>query len=371
MFSFFRRKSRYSDRRRKVFADFRPVEALEDRCLLSGGVLDLTFGNGGIVTTTVGGFSHAYAVATYANQGTANDGKVVAVGLAEPATGNTQTNYMAIARYNLDGTLDRTFGGSGTVITSLVGKALGVQIQRDGKVLAGGYSMAGSSDDFTVVRYNADGTLDSSFGSKGKAITGISTGSGDLGEAMVLQADGKIVVAGITNPRNTSYEDLALVRYTVNGTLDTSFGTGGKVTMRFASPLQAQIEPRTVNLALDPTSGRLLAAAQTTGGAVVVRFNTNGTRDTTFGGGTGVVTIGAITDPALVVQADDRIVLAGTVTNTQTGEDVCLERLNPDGTRDAIFGSGGVVVTAAPTGDEARAVTLQSDGQIVVVGGEY
>src|SRR5262249_59198026 len=164
-----------------------------------------------------------------------------------PVTGNTQTMYMALARYNLDGTLDRTFGGSGTVITNLVGKALAVQIQPDGKVLAGGFS----NGDFAVVRYNADGTPDSSFGSKGKVVTTITTGSTDLGEAMVLQADGKIVVAGMTNPKNTSFEDLAMARYNANGTLDMSFGARGIVTIRFANPLQAQIEPRTVNLALD------------------------------------------------------------------------------------------------------------------------
>src|SRR5262249_23564340 len=154
------------------------------------------------------------------------------------------------------------------------GKALAVQIQADGKVLAGGYS----NGDFAVVRYNPDGTLDTSFGSKGKAVTTITTGSTDLGEAMVLQADGKIVVAGITNPKNTSFEDLALVRYNANGTLDASFASGGKVTMRFANSLHAYIEPRTVNLALDPTTGKLVATAQTTGAAVVVRLNTNGTR---------------------------------------------------------------------------------------------
>jgi uncharacterized delta-60 repeat protein len=368
MWFLFSRKLCSTAGERSCRSSFRPrLEALEDRCLPSGGVLDPTFGSGGTVTTTVGGYSQAYAVATYPSQETANNGKVVVVGLAEPATGNTQTNYMAIARYNLDGTLDRTFGASGTVITNLVGKALAVQIQPDGKVLAGGYS----NGDFAVVRYNPDGTLDNSFGSKGKAITTITTGSTDLGEAMVRQSDGKIVVAGVTNPRNTRFEDLALVRFNANGTLDTSFGNGGIVTVRFANPLQAQIEPRTVNLALDSTTGKLAAAAMTTGGAVVVRFNPSGTLDTTFGGGSGFVSISGTTYPSVVVQRDDRIVLAGTITNPQTGEDVCLDRLNPDGTLDATFGSGGVVVTAAPAGDEARAVTLQPDGRIVVSGGEY
>src|SRR5262249_20103687 len=86
------------------------LEALEDRCLLSGGVLDPTFGSGGTVTTTVGAYSEAFAVATYASQRTANDGKFVAVGFAETGSPRTQTNNVAIARYKLDGTLDHTFG---------------------------------------------------------------------------------------------------------------------------------------------------------------------------------------------------------------------------------------------------------------------
>src|SRR3954447_24374643 len=100
------------------------VEALEDRCLLSGGVLDPTFGSGGVVTTTVGTYSRAFAVATYANGGTSNDGKIVAAGDAFPSG----SAYFALARYHpLDGALDRTFGGTGAVLAT-PGRALAVQV---------------------------------------------------------------------------------------------------------------------------------------------------------------------------------------------------------------------------------------------------
>ena len=322
------------------------LEVLEDRRLLSGGVLDPRFGSGGGVTTTVGTDSRAYAVATYPNEGTANDGKVVAAGDAHPpSTGKSLPPLdMAVARYNLDGTLDRTFGGTGKVLTGQ-GRAMAVQVQPDGKVVAAGYTYTSTSESFEVVRYNTDGTLDASFGSNGQVITAFGRGSNDTGEAMVLQADGKIVVAGETNPTKTAYEDLALVRYNANGTLDTSFGSGGKVTTRFASPLQPSFDPRNVNLALDPNtspldpnSGKLVVVAQlqSQAGAVVVRYNTNGTLDTAFGTShAGYVNLGNLTYPALAVQSDDRIVVAGTVSSLQTGSnDVGVDRFNPDGTLD-------------------------------------
>jgi uncharacterized delta-60 repeat protein len=305
--------------------------------------------------------------------GTANDGKIVAAGDAYSSTGRTSTEYMAVVRYNLDGTLDRSFAGSGEVMTML-GRALAVQVQPDGKVVAAG----NSGDHFAVARYNANGTLDTSFGSNGEVITAISKNSIDLIEAMVLQADGKIIVAGETNPSKTSNWDLALVRYNANGTLDGSFGTGGKVTTHFATPLDSHWNPRNVALAvdpnttlLDPYSGKLVIGAELTqAGAVVVRYNTNGTLDAGFGSNhTGYVNLGTpLSHPMVAVQANDAIVVAGTVNDVLTGSDFGLNRLNPDGTLDASFGSGGVVVTSPPNGDYAGAVTIQADGNIVVVG---
>jgi uncharacterized delta-60 repeat protein len=352
---------------------FRPrLEALEDRCLLSGGVLDPTFGSGGLVTTAIGSFARSYAVATYPNEGTANDGKIVAVGDAF-AGRKSQTEYMAVVRYNLDGTLDRTFGGSGEVMT-ILGRALAVQVQPDGKIVAAG----NSGGHFAVVRYNPDGTLDASFGSNGEVITTITKNSEDIGEAMVLQADGKIVVAGETNPMNTTYEDLALVRYNANGALDATFGTGGKVTTRFAAPLESGSNPPKVKMAIDPNtspldsnSGKIIVVVVTqTAGGEVVRYNTNGILDTGFGTSQGYVNLGNLYQPAVAVQADDRIVLAGIATDATTGlSDIGLDRLNADGTLDTSFGSGGVVATSSsPNQDYARSVTIQADGKIVVAG---
>jgi uncharacterized delta-60 repeat protein len=232
---------------------FRPrLEGMDDRSLPSGGLLDPTFGTGGLVTTAIGSSSGAMAVATYPSAGTANDGKIVAVGYGHPATGKVGDEDMAIARYNLNGTPDPTFGGNGVVL-SVPGRAMAVVVQPDGKALAAGTA----GGDFIVVRYNANGTPDTSFGSQGQVITTIGRNSNDTGEAMVLQPDGRIVVAGVTNPQNTTYQDLALVRYNANGTLDNSYGTGGKVTTRFAAPVRLAGFSDRVNLAIDPNTSAL------------------------------------------------------------------------------------------------------------------
>jgi uncharacterized delta-60 repeat protein len=355
---------------------FRPcLEALEDRCLLSGGVLDPTFGTAGIVTTPVGSqnFSVANAVAIYPNTGTANDGKVVAAGYAETSLrrvgGTTQANYdFAVARYNLDGSLDRSFGGNGIVTTDLgtfQDEAEDVLVQPDGKVVAAGWT---ANNQFAVVRYDSDGSLDKSFGRNGEVFTSISGGSLDRAFTMALQPDGKIVVAGLTEPRNTHNEDLALVRYNADGTLDGTFGAGGIVTQHFAT----QVNPA-MDLAIDagsssqdPDAGKIVVAAQLNVGPVeVVRYNTNGSLDSSFGSGDVSLNGMGIATAAVAIQSDDRIVVAAT-SNGVTTSQVGLARLNQDGTPDATFGSGGFVLT--PPSSTIDSVTLQPNGQIVVAG---
>jgi uncharacterized delta-60 repeat protein len=343
------------------------LEALEDRCLLSGGVLDPTFGNGGVVNTAVtGGPYHGVATATYPNEGTANDGKMVAATVAFSGKKNN-TPYLEVSRYNLNGSLDTTYGGTGEVMT-FQGYARGVAVQPDGKIVVAGWEPRGN---FTAVRYNANGSLDTSFGSSGEAI--IKFGRyGSYAYNVSLQADGKIVLAG--EAYDGSEWDVGLARLTANGSLDTSFGNGGEV----ATPLPYSLTGpdyrwNVTNLAIDPNtsasdpnSGKLVVGVltQTSLGAVVVRYNTNGTLDTAFGGGTGHVNL-ATEYPAVVVQSDDRIVVAG-----YSPPDVFLARLNADGTFDVSFGSGGTVHTPPPPNDGVRgdSVALQANGQIVVGG---
>jgi uncharacterized delta-60 repeat protein len=342
---------------------FRPrLESLEDRRLPSGGVLDPTFGSGGLVNTPSNSNTGAHALATYPNEGTANDGKIVAGWVTFSSTG---APYMEVARYNLNGTLDTNFGGTGEV-TNFKGYARGVAVQPDGKVIVAGWEPRGN---FAAIRYNANGSVDTAFGTKGEAIIQFGR-SGSYAYNVALQADGKIVLAGEVNG------DVGLARLNTNGSLDTSFGAGGEVSTPLPYSLYApDYKFNVTNLAIDPNSnasdsngGKLLVSAEwqlTNRTTVVLRYNSNGTLDTTFGGGTGYVNLAGTGRPAVVVQPDDRTVVA-----TNDSGSVLLARLNADGTLDASFGSGGAVLTPPPanSGVFADCVTLQANGQILVGG---
>ena len=197
------------------------------------GTLDASFGTGGKVTTDFAGSGDgAGAIAVQP------DGKLVAAGAA---TINGQADF-ALARYNSNGTLDTGFGTDGRVTTDFGGRyevARSVALQWDGKIVVAGGSVIGLFNDFAVARYLSDGTLDASFGTGGKVITkfenrpdGMAPGevSADA-KSVAVQPDGKIVVAGYANIEGE--EDFALVRYNANGTLDATFGSGGKVITDF------------------------------------------------------------------------------------------------------------------------------------------
>src|SRR5262245_38181584 len=164
------------------------------------GDLDVTFGSGGIVITGFGGgydFANALALQS--------DGKIVAAG--ETRSGLSGPRNFALARYNIDGSLDTTFGGGGKVTTAISGGAASVALQSDGKILAAG----GTTTGFALVRYNIDGSLDSTFGSGGKVVQ---TGFSGFSIGLVLQPDGKIVVSGARSG------DFALARYNGDGSPD-------------------------------------------------------------------------------------------------------------------------------------------------------
>jgi len=183
--------------------------------LLKDGDLDVTFGNDGIVTTDFGGADEGRAVALQ------KDGKIVVAGVT--AGLYPLPSDFAVARYNKDGNLDMSFGVGGKVINDFGGndEGLAVVLQKDGKIVVAGES----DDDFAIARYNTDGSLDLTFGTGGKVTTDF--GGVDEGRAVALQKDGKIVVAGASDG------DFAVARYNTDGSLDLTFGTGGKVINDF------------------------------------------------------------------------------------------------------------------------------------------
>ncbi len=269
------------------------------------------------------------------------------------------------------GTLDQSFGTGGKVATSFGSSydaAYAVAIQRNGKIVAAGVSGFGV---FALARYKPNGTLDASFGRGGKVKTPFSQKA--AATSVALQEDGKIVAAG------GGGGDFVLARYKPNGTLDPAFGSGGRVT--------TEIEPdnyaEALALAIQP-DGKIIAAGGTSpnGGVdyvfALARYNPNGTLDPSFGsGGTTTTTIGsehASIVWGVVVQPDGDVVAAG-YDFTYNGEDQPttlghfeLARYQPNGTLDPSFGTGGRVTTQIGSGDAAFDVALQSDGKIVAAG---
>jgi len=265
------------------------------------------------------------------------------------------------------GQIDTTFGQAGGTITPIASSGGGdvanaVAIQTDGKIVLAGYSennVNTGKTDFAVVRYNTNGSLDSTFDSDGKATTFTqdtlpADGFGDtnaIANAVAVQSDGKIVAAG------SSDGDFALIRYHANGTLDSAFGSNGIVVTAATSGVD---EIRA--MALQPSDGKLLVAGESNGDFVVARYNTNGTPDATFAGNGIVVTPMAGRNGlyALVLQPDGKVVVAGV-----SDGNFALARYSAAGLLDVTFDSDGIA-DGGP--GQANAIALQADGKIVVGG---
>src|SRR6266508_6659951 len=243
------------------------------------GDLDTSFGTGGKVTTSFG--SRYDEIDGLVLQ---PDGKIVAAGRATVGG----VSKFGLARYNTDGSLDASFGTGGKVTTALGSNTAGrgLALQPDGKIVVTGYTYTGPTDLFALARYHADGSLDSSFGTGGTVTTAFAGGY-DVGFRVALQPDGKILVVGFDYDGTRTY--FALARYDANGSLDTSFGSGGKVTTAIGSSVDSA---RDVKVQAD---GKIVAVGYSSSSGsssfTLVRYNTNGSFDTGFGTG-GKVTTG-------------------------------------------------------------------------------
>uniref|UniRef100_UPI00262434A2 DUF4347 domain-containing protein n=1 Tax=Zoogloea sp. TaxID=49181 RepID=UPI00262434A2 len=314
-----------------------------------------------VAATSIGaGNDRAYATVVQP------DGKIVVAGY----THNGSNLDFVLVRYNADGTLDTGFGGGDGIVTQAIGtgddEAYAVALQADGKILVAGRTVNGTFFDFAVLRYTADGLLDTTFGGgDGIVITDFGASSNDTVSAVLVQSDGKIVVGG------TSANDFAVARYLSDGTLDTSFSGDGKQTLDIAI---ANDEGR--GLALQ-TDGKIVQAGTGFVGGVqnfaLVRYNADGSVDTGFGGGDGIVTTAISTDwniaQAVEVQSDGKIVVGG-YSRGLSDNDFTIVRYTSTGTLDTSFGGGdGIVTTNWGSGDSVWGMSLQSDDKIVVAGG--
>lgn len=324
------------------------------------GDLDPSFGDGGKVTTP--GMEGGQALVVQP------DGKIVV------ASDN------ALARYDVDGTLDDTFGDAGIVRTALdadtcfVDGASDLALQPDGSIVAVGIVDDGGATDqnFGLQRYDGNGNLDTGFGDLGTVTTDFG-GDRDCPYGVTLQPDGKIVVAG-----EATGGDIGLARYDSAGLPDTSFGTDatGLVTADIAGELDLATDV-TVDAAGNVVVVARVSEDSSLGGFSVVRYTPAGTLDPSFGGGDGITNVDPGSPEGVAIDADGRIVVAGAAqSGFSTGKsDFAVWRLLVNGDRDLTFDGDGLVTTdfadvvgPASHDELAHDLALQADGKIVVVG---
>jgi uncharacterized delta-60 repeat protein len=338
----------------------------------SDGSLDSSFGSGGRVLTDFGAFDFANTLIVQ------RDGKLVAGGLS---FGETANDVLALARYNQDGSLDATFGSDGRLLMSSLSVPCCIGgnelvAEPGGKLVATAISFDAEENRVpTLVRLNPDGSLDASFGSGG-VVTDF-TGEAQLGSlgALVLQPDGKLVVAGqsFEFSANGFTDSIFLARFNPNGTLDSTFGSDGRVSTEgpfFNGILVRQPDGKLVAVGVSRNDSGAFSLF------TLVRYNSNGSLDASFGSGGRVVTDGVgIESGDLVLDPDGNFVAAGEffVPGTGTGSVFAIARLNPDGSLDASFGAGGRVVTdfsqrSAFFRSTPYALAVQPDGKLVAAG---
>ena len=290
-----------------------------------------------------------------------SDGKIVVAGGSYAGVGGTHS--FALARYNADGSLDTSFDGDGKLTTDFGGGvAYGVALQPDGKILAVGAVGAGAGG-FALARYNAGGSLDTTFDGDGKLTTDF---GGGVAYGVALQPDGKILAVG------AGAGGFALARYNANGSLDTSFDGDGKLTTDFAGGVAAGVALQ--------SDGKIVAVGYATGFGgeldfALARYNANGSLDTSFSAdGTQTTDLGGDEEASdVAIQPDGKIVAVGSgYSFIGSSTMAVVARYNPDGSLDPSFGTfAGFQLTSVSGNDRAAGVALQPDGKIVAVGATY
>src|SRR5437660_4294349 len=277
------------------------------------GSLDRSFGNGGIVTTTFPEGSYASDVAL------APDGKIIAAGtvFVDFIPGESSNTDFALARYNPDGTPDAAFGSGGQVSTDFVGMeddAFSVLIQSDGKIVAvGSANSPATYYDFAAVRYLSNGTIDTAFGVAGKVSTDFGDHNFDRAQSAALQSDDKIVAAGFAISQNGGVQNFAVARYTSSGILDTTFSGDGKTQIDFGDCCQSAYQ------VLLQSDGKIITVGyanteDSDSDFLLARLNPRGSLDTTFGvGGKVRTSFGDLNGGAngAILQSDGKIVAVG------------------------------------------------------------
>jgi uncharacterized delta-60 repeat protein len=336
----------------------------------SAGNLDPSFGSGGVVGIEFTTCDSDENLAAIALQG---DGKILMAGSANIKSG---ISGFAVTRLNPDGSLDNTFGNGGRVLFGFAQSAglAAMTLQSDGRILLAGSQQG---NEFAVARLSTNGTLDSTFGTGGKVVVQTTKLGSDGGAFAIaiqrINTEDRIVVAGARPPTNRSSKDLAVARLTSSGALDSTFGSGGMVFTDFYGY-------RDTAHAVLVTGDSIIAGGSADFDGTnrfqfaLAKYKLNGQLDTTFGSGGKVVTSFAGSGPilAMVLQADGKIVAGGRSVYDLGYADFSLARYNSDGSLDSTFGpsGNGKVLTDYSLADGGpQGLALQSDGKILAVGG--
>lgn len=325
------------------------------------GSADTQLDGDGLVITEAAGM--AAAIAQQA------DGRIVLAGSQDvlDPDGYAHGEVLSLVRYNADGSLDASFGTAGRVQTDTGSPFQTVQdlwVLPDQTILAAGTRMNDQDQDVLLVRYLSDGSLDTSFGNAGWVSTDLGS-TADSVNHMTVQSDGRILlVGGVALGVNG---EMALVRYLADGSLDSGFGQGGKVLTGLNADYA---DARAVAVASDGSLlvAGYVAEFGGSSGMWLMRYQADGTLDTAFGDQGHVSLPGSYTQ-AMAVQTDGQIVLAGSVSRFGgEASDIEIVRLNSDGSLDDSFGWHGSVTLDLGTVEGATGVEIQADGRIVVTG---
>lgn len=330
------------------------------------GTLDQSFGNNGIMTTSIGpndDIAESMVIQ--------DDGKILVAGRAQA----DPLFKFGIIRYNTDGSLDSSFGNQGIVGTSFGNSddnAYAIALQNDQKILVAGQTFtSGSNLDFALARYNTDGSLDLEFGNSGAVITDINTPD-DFARALCIQDDGKILLAGYGN--DTEDNSFLLVRYNQNGSLDSSFGNEG-----IRQHTIGLLDQRNQTVALQ-NDGKIIIAGHAYNNVysdydfVLTRYLSDGSLDPSFGdNGQTITTISSGADEitSLIILEDNSILVGGHSFSFvgSTERDLVLAKYSPDGIIDNSFGEEGIVLTDFDEYDDLLFdIAIQNDGKILITG---
>ncbi|MDQ6815349.1 MAG: delta-60 repeat domain-containing protein, partial [Bacteroidota bacterium] len=354
------------DKKGAIFLYFMAI--LGGKCFGQAGSLDVSFGSGGKVATTLTSSSdYAYSVAIQ------TDEKLVVGGRVNVGSGNQRYDF-GLTRYRTNGLLDSSFGINGKVTTDFFNSddiCSAVAMQSDQKIIATGYAdntINAIPHVIAVTRYNVDGVLDNTFGTNGKVIINYGYGE-NFGKAISILPDGKILIAGtaIAAP-NVTAEDFALIKLKINGDLDSSFGNNGKLLIDFAR------RGDNLNSMTIQFDGKIILGGYTVGSSntkdfCLVRVNINGSIDSTFGNNGRTITDFQNTQDicnSISLQSDGKIVAAGYTNDAFGYTNFSLCRYLPNGNLDSSFGTNGKRTTFTNADyTQNNAAVIQTDDKII------